>query len=75
MIEGTDNYKDVADWDETRPATVDVSKIKPGDYVTVRTKVLSHEANADVLPIRIDPNPYAYEIVAHEPGNGAPDDD
>jgi hypothetical protein len=51
---------------------VDISKIKVGDYVTVRTKVLGFEGpTADALPVTIDPNPWAFEIIAHEPGIAA----
>lgn len=56
-----------SDWDPSAPVKVDLSKVKVGDYVTVRTKVLAFEGErANVLPITIDPNPWINEIVAHE---------
>jgi len=61
-------YKSASGWDASRPLAVDLSKIKVGDYVTVRTKVLGAEGpGADAIPITIDPNPWAYEIIGHEP--------
>jgi hypothetical protein len=63
----SDNSKPASDYNPDA-ITVDVSKLRVGDYVTVRTKVLAFEGpQADALPITIDPNPWANEIVGHEP--------
>jgi hypothetical protein len=60
-------HKDASDYDSSQPCAVDLRKIQVGDYVTVRTKVLAFAGSAaDVLPITIDPNPWANEIVSHE---------
>lgn len=63
----TDNLKPATGYDPDA-VTVDTAKLRVGDYVTVRTKVLAYEGPlADALPITIDPNPWANEIIAHEP--------
>lgn len=65
----SNNLKSTDGLDDSVPVTVDLSKIRVGDYVTVCTKVLAFEGPAaDVLPITIDPNPWANEIIAHEEG-------
>lgn len=65
-----DTHKSADGYDPNAPVTVDLSKLKVGDFVTVRTRILAFEGpTADVLPITIDPNPWASEIVGHEPAN------
>jgi hypothetical protein len=63
-----ENYKPSSDYDAQAPLKVDLTKFQVGDYVTVRTKIVAFEGpTANALPITIDPNPWANEIVGHEP--------
>jgi hypothetical protein len=67
----TDKYKTVDSGYDPDKVTVDCTKFKVGDWVTVRTKILSYAGpKANVLPIRIEPNPWINEIIAHEPADG-----
>ena len=61
-------FKTVDDDYSPEKLKVDLSKFKVGDYVTVRTRIRAFAGpTADALPITIDPNPWANEIIGHEP--------
>jgi hypothetical protein len=64
----SDQYKPLfGDVRVDNPA-LDLTKFRVGDFVTVRTRILAFAGpTADALPIAIDPNPWASEIISHEP--------